>query len=175
MKSERLSIVENKVKKLINNKEIIDVIVFGSFAKGKEDYNDIDIAIISQEEVDFKEEGIHLSKLKPIDFFITPSSITNTLIREGYSLKHKKEFSESWNFKSKILFNYDLKNLKNTSKVRIVNLLRGNKNNKGMVDIYKGVWLSNGVFTINIENEYLFDSFFKENNINFTKSYILIH
>lgn len=175
MRLEELSKINIDLKSLLNNKDILDIIIFGSFAKGKANFNDIDIAILSEKSIDFKKEGYHVSKIKPLDFFINTPSIVNTLIREGYSLKNKKSFSELWKFSNGCLFTYDLKGLSNSKKVITVRLLRGIKKEKGMVENLNGKWLANNIFTCPINQEHVFQKFFEGKSIKFNKSYILIH
>lgn len=175
MKSEIWSKLNRELMPLLNNKSIIDIFVFGSFIKGKENYNDIDLAILSEEKIIFSKEGYHISQVKPSDFFTNPPTLVNTLIREGFSLKNKKPLSEIWNFKNGCLFTYELKQLTNSQKVIIVRLLRGGSKDKGMVENLGGNWLANNVFTCPINREYIFQKFFEGKSVKYKKSYILMH
>ena len=71
MNSKILSI-KNKLKKYLKDRDILDVIVFGSVVKGKAMPNDIDIAIISNKEMKISIKGFHISLLKSEDFFHNP-------------------------------------------------------------------------------------------------------
>lgn len=175
MNSKLVFQIKNKLKSLLKDKEIIDVILFGSSMKGKATPNDIDIAIITEKEIMPKIEGFHISSLKPKDFFQTPPTLTTTLLREGYSLKKNKMLAESLRFKPEVLFSYTLKNLTNSQKVKIVNALRGKGKNKGIIDENEGIWISNSVFTISPKNEYLIEKFLIHQKVEFKKSYILTH
>lgn len=175
MNSKILSI-RNKLKDLLKNKEILDIVLFGSSIKGKILPKDIDIAIITKNPEKIKSiEGFHISVLKPDDFFINPPTIINTLMREGYSLKNNKSFSEIYRFSNKILFIYGLKSLKASTKVRVVNILRGKGKEKGFVTENKGEWLANQVFIIPTEKEYIFEKFFLNFKIKYRKFYVLMH
>lgn len=175
MNSKILSYLRNKLKKELKDKEILDIVVFGSVVKGKEKPNDIDIAIISNEDISINNHSIHTSLIKPQDFFINPPAIINTLFREGYSLKNEKPFSQLYNFSNKVLFKYELSSLNLSRKVTAVNVLRGKNKEEGLVKSNKGEWLANQVFFAPVENEHIFQEFFKNFKINFKKFYVLIH
>ena len=176
MNSKDLSKIKNKLKNLIKQKEILDIIIFGSAIKGKINPNDIDITIISnKKDINIKlDKYFHVSIISIEDFFIKPISLINTLLREGFSIRHNKSFSEVFNFYNKTLFVYNLKKISNTNKVKLVNILHGRKD-KGLVETYKGEWLANQVFLVPIENEKIFEELFLKFNIPFKRSYILIH
>jgi len=174
MNSKRLSLIKNKLKKYLKDKEILDIIVFGSAVKGKVAPQDIDIAVITDKQK-IEISGFHVSILKPGEFFINPPSIIHTLLREGYSLKNKCSFSQIYKFSNKILFKYELTNLKPSLKVKIVNILRGKNKEKGLVKENNGEWLANQVFIVQVENENIFEKLFLNFQIKFKKFYILMH
>jgi len=154
MNSENLLKIKSELKNLIKEKNILDIIIFGSAAKGKLNPNDIDIAVISDNK-NIKTElnkKFHISIISIKDFFIKPIPLINTLLREGFSIKHNKPFSEIFNFENRTLFTYNLKKLSNSNKVKLVNILHG-RNNKGLVENYNGKWLANQVFIAPVENE----------------------
>ena len=171
----RILSIKNKLKKYLKDKEVLDVIVFGSAVKGKAAPQDIDIAIISDKDIKADIEGFHISILKPRDFFTNIPSIINTLFREGYSLKKNMSFSENYKFKNAALFVYELKNLSLSSKVKIVSLLRGKKGKNGMVESYGGKWLANQVFLAPVESQHIIEKFLVNFKVKFQKFFILIH
>ena len=156
---ENLSAIKSKVKIYLKDPEILDIILFGSYIKGKNEPNDIDLAIISDKKEIKKIGGFHISLIKPKEIFFNPPSIINTLFREGYSLKNNKFLSEVMRFKSKILFSYSLTNLNPSTKVKIVKLLRGN-NSKGMVKEYGGEWIARQVFIVPLNAEYIIEKLY---------------
>lgn len=175
MKSEILSI-KNKLKRFLENKEILDIIIFGSFIKGSLSPKDIDIAIITDlKSINKFPDNFHVSILSPKDFFINPPTIINTLLREGYSLKNDKSFAEIYKFSNKVIFNYSLTSLKPSDKVRMVNILRGKNKETGMVKNNMGEWLANQVFIVPVGNEHIFEKLFLNFKVKFKKSFILIH
>jgi len=174
-KLKSLSKISEDFKSLIKNKGILDVIIFGSYIKGKVIPEDIDIVIITSERIEFEKEGYHISLLSFEDIFSKHHTLFNTLLREGYSLKYNKNFSELYSFKNKSLFNYGLSGLTNSNKVKVVNLLRGNRNQEGYIKEKKCEWVANNVFICPIESDNFFDKLFLNFNIKYTKKYLLIH
>lgn len=174
MNSKILSQIKTKLKKHLADKEILDIILFGSFAKGSETFNDIDIVFITDKKINL-DDKFHLTTLSPKDFFTKIPTLINTLLREGYSLKHKKNFSEIYGFSPFSLFNYDLSKLTPSNKVKIVNTLRGKKNEKGLVQENSGEWITKNVFKIKSSNDNLFEKLFSNFNIKYKKYHILIH
>ena len=175
MNSKDLSLIKSKLKKYLKDKEILDIIVFGSFVKGKAEPRDIDIAVVSDKKESIDIKGFHVSNLKPSDFFVRVPSLVHTLLREGYSLKNNKFLSEVYKFSNRVLFSYSLTSLKPTDKVKIVNVLRGRTGEKGLVLENGGGWLANQVFLAPIGTDNIFEKFFLNFKVKFNKSYILIH
>lgn len=167
--------VKNKLKKYLENEDALDIIVFGSAVKGKAAPKDVDIAIITRKGYKIDIPGFHASVLKPEDFVINPPSIIHTLFREGYSLKNNKPFSEVHRFTSKVLYIYELANLKPAVRVKIVNILRGRINEKGLVKENSGDWLAKQVFIIPVWNDNIIEKFFLNFKVKFKKYYVLIH
>lgn len=170
-----LSLAKNRLEKYLKEKDILDIIVFGSSVKGKASPEDIDIAVISDKEISLSIQDFHVSILKPRDFFVNPPAIINTLLREGYSLKNNKPFSEIYKFSSKCLFSYSLSGANPSLKVKIVNILRGKNGSSGLVNENGGEWLANQVFLVQVGKENIFEKIFLNFKIKFKKSYILIH
>lgn len=177
-----LSSIKNKLKSLFLNKEIIDIILFGSAIKGKVVPRDIDLALIIYDKPS-KEllekinsiKNFHISLIKVKEFFINPPSIVHTLVREGYSLKNKKFIAENFRFLNRVMYNYSLTSLSASDKVRLVNILRGKKGEKGIVEGSNGKWIANQVFIALLNSEKIFDELFNNFKIKFNKSDILIH
>jgi predicted nucleotidyltransferase len=174
-KFKSLSEIKRELKNILGDGEILDVILFGSYIKGKALPGDIDVVLITNENKIFDERGYHLSCLSFQDIFVKHHTLFNTLLREGFSVKYNSSFSELYGFKNKCLFFYELSGLTNSSKVKIVNLLRGNKEKKGYVEEKGGAWLANQIFTCPLGADKFFESFFESFKIKYKKSYILIH
>jgi predicted nucleotidyltransferase len=175
MNLEILSLAKNKLKKFIQDKEIEEVLLFGSAVKGKADPNDIDVALITKKEIKPEIKGFHISIINPEDFYKNPPSLINTLMREGYSLKKNAPLAEKYGFINKLLFTYELRGLKESVKVKVVNLLRGINGKSGFVKENNGEWLSNGVFIVPLEAERIIERFLINFSVNYKKRFVLIH
>lgn len=175
MNSKELLKIKSELKEYLRNKEVIDIVLFGSFVKGSLLAKDIDIAIITNSKINIKNKKFHIVLINPEEFLSKPSLIINTLFREGYSLKKNKLFSENYGFRQKVLFSYNLIGLNPSRKVKIVNSLRGIKKQKGLVEENYGEWIANQVFIVPVLNEKIFEKFFINLKINYRKNYILMH
>ena len=124
-----------RLKNLLKNKKIIDLIIFGSIAKNKIEANDIDIAVILKDSVDkntLKEsigklinKKIHLQLVNINDY---DKFLWLTLIKEGYSIKHNKYLFEVYKIKPVVLFKYGLKQLPVSKKVMFERAIKNFKN-----------------------------------------------
>jgi len=166
--------VKKKLRPYLTNPKVFDVVLFGSFVKGKSNPFDIDVVVIADCELE-EIEGFHISFLSPTDFFKNIPSLVSTIFKEGFSLKHEKYFSAVYGFENKCMFIYELSGLSSSKKVQVVNFLRGNKQQKGLVEDKRGEWLSQGCFSCAIEYDYLFDQFFINQKVKFKKYYLLMH
>jgi predicted nucleotidyltransferase len=174
MNSKELLIIKKDLREILKDKEVYDIILFGSFVKGKANPKDIDVAIISNKKFDNLGKKFHASFISLDDFF-KPIGLMNTLFREGYSLRKNKSFSEVYGFKNKCLFKYELSGLSASEKVMAVNFLRGKNGDKGLVLNKYGEWISNQVFLCPVIYDSIFDRFFINSKIKFKKYYVLIN
>ena len=168
-------LIRNKLKNILRDKEVLDVIIFGSFVKGKAIPGDIDIAVITDKPLRENLDGFHVSILRPEDFFLNPPTLVNTLLREGYSVKYEKFFAERYKFSGKTLFTYKVASLKPSVRVKVVTTLRGRKKDVGMVKTLNGEWLADQVFIVPIEVTHLFEKFFLNFSVSFKRYTILIY
>ncbi len=116
--------IAQKLRPLLKDKDIIDVVVFGSTAKGKIRPADVDLAIFAEGDVDKLRLRKRVSTLfsKPIHLqFVSlrdyDSIFLVTLIREGYSVKHNSYLSELYKLRPVVLYKYDLRRLTPSQKV----------------------------------------------------------
>lgn len=154
-----------KLRKLLN-KNIIDLIVFGSFAKNKINPGDIDIAAIIRERFDMGDLKRNLSEIGNIHLQIVTLEdydkfIWITLIKEGYSVRHNRYLHEIYNIKPAVLFKYDLRKLTLSNKVMFERAIKNFKN------IQK---LSNRVVLVPIRYSDEFKSFLRRWNIDIESS-----
>jgi len=172
MNSKELLKVKKKLGKYLKNNGVVDIVLFGSFVKGKALPKDVDVVVIGEK---IKIEGFHVSYLSLNDFVVNPPMLVRTILKEGYSLRYNKPFSARFKYLSKSLYKYDLKGLSASEKVKIVNFLRGKKGDKGLVVERGGEWLVNQVFFAPVGEDHVFEKFFINMKVKFKKYDLLMH
>lgn len=158
-----------KLEKLLKtNKEVVDFIIFGSFAKDKLNPKDIDIAVLCRSketiEITLLKKDISTIINKKIDLqFVDITDYNNflwiTLIREGFSVKYNSYLYEIYRINPVVLYNYSLKEMTVSKKVMFE---RAIKNFKGIKK------LSNRVIIVPISISERFNEFLREWNIDIT-------
>ena len=173
-----------KIKKILP-KDILEILVFGSFVRGKYNPRDIDICAITRSRLGIKDmESInHLFKSEKYTFHITflaleefiksPPTVAKTILHESLSIDNKS-FSCRYSLQSKVLYSYALSGLNASNKVRLVNILKGIKSEGGIVEKYGGEWLADGCFTIPLEADNDIISIFKQWNVHFKRKPIFL-
>lgn len=178
-----------KKQKLNYNKEVFDIVQFGSSVIEENMPHDIDIAVIYKN-LSLKEQLVHSQEIKkqlekfsqiPIhmnsfdlhSFFDASNFAKENILFYGKSIIFQDNFSKRFGLNSKIQIFYSLKNLKKKDKIRFNYMLNGKKGEYGLLRKYKGELLKPGLIEINPENENLFISPIKEFNIYFKERKIL--
>ncbi len=164
----KLSSIEKEIKKWISKEKVIEVILFGSLMRGKEDPNDIDLCIIINENDEKRSLDLidSLAKItdknKEFKFqiniitekkFIGGSTLAATLVKEGYSIKQAKKLAEILGFTNKSFFIYSLKKFSASERVRFHYALRGRYGQEGVLKNLKGGFLGTGTIIVPSENE----------------------
>lgn len=173
------SLINKKFQKTLQNnlkdERIIDFIIFGSSVKGKIRPNDLDIAILVREKIDQKNlltlrkelqvyyNKIHLEQVSIEEY---NSKLFLVLLREGYSVKHKKYLHELYGVEPNSLFTYSLKKLTPSQKVMF---------HRGIKSIPNIKRLSNTVVMVQANQTANFQDFLKQWNIDIeSKEYSLL-
>ena len=181
-KSKEVSSLKKKVFKLVS-KNILDVVIFGSFVKDKTNPKDIDLAIIFRDAINretlkkFQEslgERYHISSLVADQFFTKPHSLAKTLLFEGISLISNKRISDNFDLQPCTLYTYDLKKEASSKKVRLVYLLKGRSKSKGIIEQFKGRYISPSSFMIPVEKDEEMLEIFRKWEIKFYRKRILL-
>lgn len=181
--------LKKSLKNYLNNEEIFDIVLFGSFAKGSLGPNDLDLLVI------FKKGSLkeRLNKLQMIkqeiktifkkidlkqslleDLFSDSFFARTGILLEGISLKNDKPFSENLGFKGICLYSYNLENLSHNEKVKFNYILSGRNNNKGIIDLFEIKRIANGALLVPINKSLEFEIILNNNKINYSKKNILI-
>ncbi len=131
--------LQEEIKKTFTeNKEIIDIILFGSVVRGKKYPQDIDLLLLFSRQID----DVVISKIKPLlteykieiteatyaDLF-SESFLPRDTIFDGISLISGKKISQGFGYKPFVIFKYSLKGFTNSQRVRFFYTLRGRHGN----------------------------------------------
>lgn len=161
---------------------MVDIFIFGSVLKGKEQPGDIDlISLFRQrdykiiEEIDYKikKEGdadnltIHIEPLVIDDMH--SSEVYRNIIHEGFSIKSMKPVKKMLNLNPFLLITYNLRNKNPSEKVMFSYALFGRKKGEGLLKELGGRELGKGSILIPIEQESNIESFFKQWNVDSKK------
>ncbi len=155
-----------KIQNWTKNNKVIDVVLFGSLARGKTKPNDLDLCVIIKNEQEEKimdlidslakvcnqEIKVQINALTENDL-VKGNSLFKTILIEGFSIKHNKPFAENYGFVSKALFFYNIKKFKASDKVRFHYLLRGRYDQQGLLIKNKAELIKEGLIEVPIDSE----------------------
>ncbi len=182
-----LKFLKSESKKF-TNKDVFDIIIYGSSIMSKEEPEDTDIAIIFKEEKlrerldiahEFKNrirgkiKNPDVKAINLIELFDSNFLARQGILTEGYSLIDDKPFSSKIGFKGYALFTYSLKNLNHNEKTKFTYSLIG-RNNKGMMENSEAISLGKGALIVPIEKSILFEDFLKQWKVNYKTKKTLI-
>jgi predicted nucleotidyltransferase len=178
MKSE-LTQFSKEAKKLYSKykDEIEDIILFGSYMKGKDKPNDVDVLIIFRENVNKEVEYSFRHVLKLIEENISLNSITVQELRsgnysateglylEGYSLIRGKLLAEEMALLGTAIIIYDLSKIKGSDRIRFYYALNGRDGSKGFISSVGAKRLADNVFLCHYNKIEEIKPFFEQWNI----------
>ncbi len=155
------------IKSWIKKTKASDVIMFGSFVRGKSHPNDVDLCILIKDSdekktlelVDSLAQVLKDSKFKfqinilTLSDFIGGNSLAKTLFNEGFSMRGGKKFAQVFGFKNQSLFTYSLKNFNASKRVKLHYLLNGRAGATGILKEIKGSLIGKGAIIVPTENE----------------------
>lgn len=159
--------LKNELKTFLKNELVIDIFIIGSSIKDKFAPADIDLIVLFKEK-DYKKiedilydiknktniDNLHLEPVYIDNFFV--SKISQSIIHEGYSIRHNKPLHKLLGFNAYSLFVFSLEKLPNIDKVRFAQTLYGRKND-GLLKNKGGKSLGKGAFLCPIEKTELFN------------------
>lgn len=167
-------------KKFISkNKELFDIVIYGSVVRGKTKTRDVDLAIISAKERTVKEK-LHLAQLLKMEIKkILPYEIDlkcidlddlldqtfmarKGILAEGYSLLRNKPLAALFGFEAKSLFAYSLDGLTPSQKTTFQYIMKGRRGQKGLLFSREGEQLGKGVIIIPLKHSEEFKELFNK-------------
>jgi len=164
-------------------KEVVDIFLFGSAIKGKDNPNDIDICLIFRDKLNLdiiKKAGLilgeefHLSSLTANNFFTEIHSLSKTIMFEGRSIITGKSFTENFGLSGFLLYSYNLSPEAPSKKVRFVYLLRGRGESAGMVKRWGGEFISPSAFMVPVGMDSEVQQIFNVWKIHFKRRKLLL-
>jgi predicted nucleotidyltransferase len=183
-----LKFLESESKNF-KNKDIFDIVLYGSLIKGKIEARDIDILLIFHEKSlkeraeiarEFKEKisekinSLDIKTINLLELFESDFLARQSILAEGYSLISNIPLSEKIGFLSYALFTYNLKNLNHNEKTKFIYSLIGRNKSPGILKKLNANPLGKGVILLPINNSSIFEDFLKKWKINYVKKNILI-
>lgn len=175
-------------KKFAKEQGIIDIVLYGSFIKSKEEPNDIDLILIFlskklnerleiaqkfKQQIKNKIKNSDVKTANLIEIFDKNFLARQGILVEGYSLLDNIPLAEKMGFGGYSLFTYNLKNLDHNQKTKFTYSLIGRKK-PGILKLVEARVLGKGAVAIPIQKSAIFDDFLKEWKINYKERKILI-
>ena len=189
MRKNYLEYLKSKCESFFKDSSVFEIILYGSYTKGKIDFNDIDLLIIFQEtnlkhrtnKAQELKNSIKENLKKPVDvktinlkeLFDKNFLPRKNVLIEGISLKDGIRLSKKLGFEGRVIFSYSLKNLTHNEKTKFSYSLNG-RNTKGLLKKTESKKLGRGVISTPIENSYIIESLLNKYNIDFSKKNTLI-
>lgn len=180
--------LETEVKPffLKNRAEIIDILLFGSVVKGKNQPNDIDILILFHNDKQLKlcqelrkkieekiEMKIEVTGLSYSELFNKSFLPREAILTEAYSLIYKNSISESLGFRSQIMFNYKLKGKTKSERMKFYYSLHG-RNAPGMLKRLAAIKYTETIILCPVENQEKMREYLNSWNLEFKETPLLI-
>ena len=181
--------LKSDIKKFFNkNRQIIlDIIIFGSFVKGKEKPNDLDILILYKDKKDF-DKGHELKKVlegKGYNVDITNKNYSELfnesfkakegILSEGFSVINDKSLSEGFGYISFILFKYELKGFSASNRIRFYYSLYGRKKDEdGILKELDALKFSDTILLCPVKNAEKMKDYFSSWKIKYIEFPIMI-
>lgn len=163
---------------------IVDIVLFGSYVKGKLNPEDIDMTIILKNSnnsfaeklyIEFKElfgKHTHYNWILVENLF--EESLFPTLLEEGISLIKNEKLHKILGYRSSYIFSFYLKNLSKSKKVLFSYALHGKNNEKGILNTLKGEQFGRAVIIIPIEHSEEFREFLETWDIQYKAKKVLM-
>lgn len=167
-----------------NKDKLLDIILFGSAVRGKEEYNDVDVLLLFKDKINldlsyefknlFLELPVSVTSKTYESLFKSSFLAREGLLSDGYSVVHKSNFCKLYGYKTYYLFKYSLGGFSNTQRVKFYYALYGRRGNKGVLYDVKGIKFSQTIVLVPLHKSDVFKQFLMRNNISFEDIPILI-
>jgi predicted nucleotidyltransferase len=168
------------------NKEVLDILLFGSVMKGKENIRDLDLLIIFKEKKSLELVYQFRKLLEPLvkvpvevtgkaysELFQEGFLAKEALLSEAYSLIFRKSFSEGLGFRNQFLFHYALKGKSKSERMRFYYSLYG-RNGPGMLEKLKAIKFAETILLCPVESKEPMKNFLQSWKLEFRELPVLI-
>ena len=174
------------IRGFLKTEGILDVILFGSVVRGKDEPNDIDLLVVYSSKVDneknyelrknLEKEGlkVHVVAESYEKLFSSAFLSREGVLTEGYSLRNDSFVFASFGFSSMVFFRYYLRGKSDSDRMRFYYGLYGRGGEKGVLDSFGAVKFSDGVVTCPIEKVDDMRNFFRKWEIKFDEFSVLL-
>jgi len=173
----------------IKKNHIWDVVIYGSYARGKIDARDIDVAIILEKKISisvkmelsqklrtmFKEEGF-VFDVKTVDLndFLNEGFLgRESIFAEGYSVLKQDYLAERFGFNALSIVEYSLKDLTLSEQKMFYYALQGRKKGEGILAKLNGRIVSKGVLQVPTRNFEEIKSVLELHDVMFIVNFVL--
>ena len=169
-----------------NNGVLLDIILFGSYLKGKNAPKDLDILLLFKEKKDIDLSYVLSKKIKRLGFnpeitdktykelFQSSFIAREAILSEGYSIKNDCFVLDGFGYTSYFLFKYDLKKFNKSKRMMFYYGLYGRNKNQGILKELNSIKFSGTIILCPLENSNKMEGFFKNLEIDFITFQILI-
>lgn len=178
----------NEIKKFYheNEKEIIDILLFGSATRGKENPSDIDILAIYKSkdnmELSYKLKkqleryklNIQVTSKKYADLFKPGFKAREAVLSEGYSLINNTFISRGLGYGNMKMFRYELKKLNKSQRMRFYYALYGRDSSGGILKDLNAKKFADTILLCPIENSESLKEFLERWNLSYLEVPALI-
>jgi predicted nucleotidyltransferase len=168
------TILKKTLKKVIEKeKEVHDIVVFGSAIRGKEKPRDIDVLVIFKKnvnkeieyqirkEIGKRYETVSIISKTVITLFDAAFDARESILFEGKSLLTGATMGEQYGYAPLGMFKYRFKEWSKLQKTKYYHALNGRNGKKGVAQGLGCVKLSDGIILVPLHNIEEFRSFLK--------------
>lgn len=173
----------------IKKNSIWDIVVYGSFIRGKSNAREIDIAVILSQMLPLKRKLIMAQELRHklymdgYTFDVKVVDITDMLnpgflgregiLAEGFSLIKRCYLSEQFGFSGFALIEYNLTKLSQSKQKILYYALQGRKKGTGILAKFNGRIISKGVLQVPTKYSEEIKELLEQHKVNYTINFVL--
>lgn len=173
----------------IKKNSIWDIVVYGSYARGKLDARDIDVAILLEKKSSVRNKMVLCQQLrhklseKEIIFDVKAVNFADflnagflgreSILAEGYSILKQDYLAERFGFNAQAIVEYSLKDLTLSEQKMLYYALRGRKKGEGILSKLGGRIVSKGVLQVPTRHYEEIKSVLEQHGVMFIVNFVL--